>query len=169
MIKHASIFGFLGSILIVFWFFGSYLATGNNPYFSFWGNLVIAIVGLSVFFAIYFYAKSKDSFSFGQGILIGGMTLFIMSIVASTIIYFIVNQYFIEIIELYKSESLAHLTKNKLQLIDDSNKEIYETYLKSIPQIDAYNSTTRYCISNLIVPGLMLSILAALPLRKKVE
>lgn len=169
MIKHALIFGLIGSLLIISWFFGSYIITESNPYFSFWGNLVIVIVGISVFFSIYFYAKPLESFSFGQGIAIGGLSLLIMSTISASIIYLIVNQYFAEIIELYKSESMVHLVKNKKQLIEDSSQEIYDSYLKSIPKINTYNSTTRYFISNLIVPGLMLSVLSTLPLRKKVE
>lgn len=169
MIKHSLLYGSLGSLLVISWFFGSYIATGANPYFSFWGNLVIVVVGISVFLSIFLFAKTQESFSFGQGIAIGGLTVLVMGFVSSLVIYFVVNQYFIEIIELYKSESLAHMLKNKDQLIKESNQEMYDTYLKSIPEINANNSTIRYFISNLIVPGLMLSALSALPLRKKNE
>ncbi len=169
MIKHALKFGLIGAIGVIFWFWMSFNWLQANAFFSFWGNLVILVVGICVFFSLYFYAKVRNEFSFAQGLLLGGTTILVIVIFAGFFIFLLTNYWQPQIITLYKAESLIHLQKNKDALIADSSKEIYEMYLQSIPQIDAYNSVKRYIFSNLVVPGLMLSILSALPLRKKIE
>lgn len=169
MVKHALKFGTLGAVAVLFWFWMSFNWLQANAFFSFWGNLVILVVGVCVFFSLYFYAKNQTDFSFAQGLLLGGATILGIVLLSGGGIYVLTQYLQPQIVELYKAESLLHLQKNKEALIADSSKEIYETYLQSIPQINAYNSTMRYIFSNLIVPGLMLSILSALPLRKKSE
>ena len=165
-LKHTLFYGTLGGIICLSWFLGVY-SFGFNPFFSFWGNLVILLVGGNAFFSLYRFAKPLETFSFGQGLLLGGLTVILTGLVACTGIYF-ATQYFIpNAIEIYKSESLKHLLANKEALIKESSLEIYNTYLKSIPDITVWNSTTRYFTSNMVIPGLMFTILSSLPLRKK--
>lgn len=166
MVKHAAVYGILGAFLVAFWFWMCFNLLHANSFFSFWGNLVILVVGVVVFFSIFTKSRKSDQFSFGQGLLLGGGTLLVMSVLGGTLLYIITQYFQPEIIELYKSESLIHLQKNKEALIADSSPEIYEAYLKSVPLITAYSSVQRYVFSNILVPGMMLSILSTLPLRK---
>jgi hypothetical protein len=165
-LKHSILYGLIGGIACLAWFLGVY-NFGINPFFSFWANLVIVIVGGAAFFSIYRYAKPLEQFSFGHGLVVGGFTVAAIGVIASTGIY-IASEYFIpQAVEMYKNESLKHLIVNKETLIKESNLEVYNAYLKSVPLINALNSTSRYCISNIFIPGLMFSVLSSLPLRKK--
>jgi hypothetical protein len=166
MFSHTLKFGFLGSIICALWFYGNFYF-GINPYFSFWANLVIVLVGVTAFSSIYFYAKKLDNFSFGQGLAVGGLTVLISGLITMITLYILGTYIIPNAVEIYKNESLAHLVKNKESLIKDSSPKVYKAYLESIPQINAWNSAFRYFLSNIIIPGLMFSILSSLPLRKK--
>ena len=169
-IRTALIFGILGGVVCSLYFCGVYYLK-KNPFFSFWGNLVIIFVGVSIFISIYIYSRkySEGAFSFGQGILLGGITALIICITVGIIIYVIAEYVEPGMVEIYKTDSLQHLLKNKDQLIKESSLEIYAAYLKSIPEMNAYNSVQRYIIANILIPGLMFSILSTLPLRRKKE
>lgn len=169
MLNQSIKFGVAGSLVVIFWFWMCFNLLHVNSFFSFWGNLVLVVVGIFVFFSLYFYAKKQTDFSFLQGLLLGGGTILVISLLSSIGIYVLTEFLQPQIIDLYKTESLIHLQKNKEALISDSSQEIYDAYLQSIPSINAFNSVKRYVFSNIIVPGLMLSILSTLPLRKKLE
>lgn len=165
-LKHALIFGIFSGFVCYAWFLTVY-SFGINPFFSFWANLVILFVGGTTFFSIYMYAKSLQTFSFGQGLFLGGFTNMITGIFCCLCIYLSTTYVIPNAIEIYRNESLLHLLSNKQNLIKESSITIFNTYLQSIPNIDAQNSSIRYFISNIIIPGLMFTILSSLPLRKK--
>jgi Protein of unknown function (DUF4199) len=165
--KASALGGLLGGILIYIWFLTVYLYN-QNPFFGFWANLVIIWVGITVFTTQFLYRKMyvNQTFSFGHGVLIGGLTTVLSGLIGGMLIY-ISTQYFIpNAIEVYKNEALKHLIVNKKQLIKESSEAIYQTYLGSIPQITAFNSVQRHFTSNILIPGLMFSFLTAIALRK---
>ncbi|MFN0048939.1 MAG: DUF4199 domain-containing protein [Cytophagales bacterium] len=164
----ASIWGISGGFACFIWFLAVYYS-GVNPFYSVPQSLVILLQAAVVYFGMMEFRDRQISkeFSFGEGLLCGLLITLFLTVISSVVVYGFVQYFYPEMVATHILELKKYLITNKQLLVKESSIEVFEGNLRNVNQVSAFTLGVDEFIWKMI-RGIMLSILAALILRRKV-